>query len=113
MSDDATAPFDKHHFDFSPWFFWRHGSEADHQRQLGRQQEFSRMSDAEIGEHCFIFEGNVLQPFVKIGANVVLLPGTTVGRNSVVAAGAVVVRDVEPLTLVGGVPARLLRRLED
>jgi acetyltransferase-like isoleucine patch superfamily enzyme len=48
-----------------------------------------------------------------IGANVVLLPGTTIGRNSVVAAGAVVVRDVEPLTLVGGVPARLLRRLED
>jgi carbonic anhydrase/acetyltransferase-like protein (isoleucine patch superfamily) len=48
-----------------------------------------------------------------IGANVVLLPGTTIGRNSVVAAGAVVVHDVEPLSLVGGVPARLLRWLTD
>jgi acetyltransferase-like isoleucine patch superfamily enzyme len=48
-----------------------------------------------------------------IGANAVLLPGVTVGRESVVAAGAVVTADVEPVTLVGGVPARLIRRLED
>ena len=43
---------------------------------------------------------------VWIGANAVLLPGVTVGRGAVVAAGAVVTRDVEPLAIVGGVPAK-------
>ncbi len=41
----------------------------------------------------------------------IVLPGVTIGENAVVAAGAVVTRDVEPGTLVAGVPARLLRKL--
>lgn len=48
-----------------------------------------------------------------IGARVTVLPGVTVGAGSVVAAGAVVTRDVEPHTMVGGVPARLIRRLDE
>jgi acetyltransferase-like isoleucine patch superfamily enzyme len=48
-----------------------------------------------------------------LGSRVVVLPGVRVGRGSVVAAGAVVARDVPPNSLVGGVPARLLRDLED
>ncbi|HSQ79566.1 MAG TPA: acetyltransferase [Casimicrobiaceae bacterium] len=40
--------------------------------------------NAEIGEHCFIFENNVVQPFVKIGANVVLWSGNHVGHHSVI-----------------------------
>ena len=46
-----------------------------------------------------------------IASRVVVLPGVSVGEGAVVAAGAVVEKDVEPHTLVGGVPARLLRRL--
>lgn len=49
---------------------------------------------------------------VWIGARATILPGVTVGRGSVVAAGAVVSTDVEPDTMVGGVPARLMRQLE-
>ena len=41
-----------------------------------------------------------------IGANATILPGVTVGRAAVVAAGAVVTRDVPPETVVAGVPAR-------
>lgn len=43
---------------------------------------------------------------VFLGARAIVLPGATVGEGAVVAAGAVVTHDVEPYTIVGGVPAR-------
>lgn len=46
---------------------------------------------------------------VWIGHGVIVLPGVTVGDGAVLAAGAVVSRDVAPYTIVGGVPARLIR----
>ena len=48
-----------------------------------------------------------------VGANATLLPGVRIGRGAVVAAGALVARDVEADTLVAGVPARPVRRLEE
>lgn len=48
---------------------------------------------------------------VWIGASATILQGVRVGEDSVVAAGAVVTRDVPPATLVGGVPARVVRNL--
>lgn len=50
---------------------------------------------------------------VWIGGNVTILPGITIGSNVVVAAGAVVSKDVPDGVVVGGVPARLLRELDD
>ena len=44
-----------------------------------------------------------------VGVNAVVMPGVTIGRGSVVGAGAVVTRDVPPLAIVAGVPARVLR----
>lgn len=44
-----------------------------------------------------------------VGVNAVVLPGVTIGAGSIVGAGAVVTRDVPPLAVVGGVPARVLR----
>jgi len=49
---------------------------------------------------------------VWIGSRVMILPGVTVGNGAVVAAGAVVTRDVPPDTLVAGVPAEIVRELE-
>lgn len=49
---------------------------------------------------------------VWIGACSTILPGVTIGRGSVVAAGSVVTRDVEPDSLVAGVPATPRKRLD-
>lgn len=48
-----------------------------------------------------------------IGANSTLISGVKIGRNSVVAAGAVVTRDVEPGAVVAGVPARVIMDREE
>ena len=50
---------------------------------------------------------------VWLGANVTVLPGVTIGDNAIVAAGAVVNRDVEANTVVGGVPTKVIKRLEN
>lgn len=48
---------------------------------------------------------------VWIGAAATILPGVTVGENSIIAAGAVVNRDVPANSIVGGIPARLLKKI--
>lgn len=52
----------------------------------------------------------LIQDAADIGAGAIILPGVTVGEGAQIGAGAVVCHDVEPYTLVGGVPARLIRR---
>ena len=50
---------------------------------------------------------------VWIGANATVVPGVTIGENSIVAAGAVVTKDVPPNTIVGDVPAKVLKRIDE
>ncbi|CAG0932142.1 lipopolysaccharide O-acetyltransferase [Planctomycetaceae bacterium] len=50
---------------------------------------------------------------VFIGWNAIVMPGVTVGPNAIVAAGAVVTADVEPGTVVGGVPARKIGSMDE
>ena len=53
----------------------------------------------------------VISDDVWIGANAVILPGVTIGRHVVVAAGAVVTKDVPDNCVVGGVPAKVIKQL--
>lgn len=50
---------------------------------------------------------------VWIGANATVLPGVTIGEWAVIAAGAVVTKDVPPYTVVGGVPAKVIKTVEN
>jgi acetyltransferase-like isoleucine patch superfamily enzyme len=47
-----------------------------------------------------------------IGANATILPGITIGENSIVAAGAVVSKDVPDNAIVGGIPAKIIKHIE-
>lgn len=58
-----------------------------------------------------VAEPVIIEDDVWIGARATILKGVTIGRGAVVAAGAVVTKDVPPRSLVGGVPARVIRML--
>lgn len=58
-------------------------------------------------------ESVVIGNDVWIGANVIILPGTTIGDGAVLAAGAIVTKDVAPYAIVGGCPAREIRKRFD
>jgi acetyltransferase-like isoleucine patch superfamily enzyme len=47
-----------------------------------------------------------------IAAGCMILPGVTIGENSVVAIGSVVIRDVQPYSVVMGNPAKFIKKLE-
>jgi 2,3,4,5-tetrahydropyridine-2,6-dicarboxylate N-acetyltransferase len=80
-----------------------------------------------VGKNCHIGAGTVLAGVIEppsadpviieddvlIGANAVVLEGVKVGKGAVVAAGSIVVKDVEPFTVVAGVPAKLLKKVDD
>lgn len=62
-----------------------------------------------ITVQSFARQPTVIGNDVWIGANAVILRGVTVGDGAVIAAGAVVTRDVPPYAIVGGVPAKVIR----
>jgi len=49
---------------------------------------------------------------VWIGASVTVVPGVTIGDGAIVSAGSVVTKDVPPMTIVGGSPARVIRKID-
>lgn len=54
----------------------------------------------------------VIEDNVWIGSNATILQGVKIGEWSVVAAGAVVTKNVEPFTVVGGIPAKFIKRVD-
>lgn len=51
----------------------------------------------------------IIGDFVWCGANVTILPGVTIGEGAILAAGSIVTKDVPPLAVVGGNPARVIK----
>lgn len=82
---------------------------------------------ATVGKNCHIGAGTVLAGVIEppsakpviveddvlIGANCVVLEGVKVGKGAVVAAGAIVIDDVPPYTVVAGTPARVIKQIDE
>lgn len=66
-------------------------------------------TDAPIHTQPVTTVGITIGNDVWIGANAVILDGVSIGEGTIVAAGAVVTRDVAPMSIVGGVPAKVIR----
>ena len=69
-------------------------------------QKFSEYKFADSGEQYSVIIGND----VWIGEGVSLLEGIKIGDGAIIATGAVVTKDVDPYSIVGGVPAKLIRK---
>ena len=52
----------------------------------------------------------IIEDGSDIGIGAIILPGITVGKGAIIGAGAVVTKDVEPYTVVAGIPAKLIRK---
>jgi acetyltransferase-like isoleucine patch superfamily enzyme len=91
------------HVMFGPHVFMITGS---HRTDIqGRYMDEIRNEEKiSTDDQCIIIEGDNW-----IGANSIILKGVTIGKGAVIAAGSVVNRDVEPYSIVGGVPARILK----
>lgn len=68
-------------------------------------------SEKRIDEQGVSTSAVTIEDDIWIGANAVVLPGVTIGQHSVVAAGAVVTKDVPPHSLVAGVPAKIIKQI--
>jgi len=74
----------------------------------------SHPNNSRLREQTGVVNGSVtICDDAWIGAGAILLPNVTVGEQAIVAAGAIVTKDVPPHTVVAGNPARVLRSIED
>lgn len=79
--------------------FYKKGNWGWHDDWIKYPEGFQELAPITIGNN------------VWVGRNVIVMGGVTIGDNSIVATGAVVTKDVPPFTIVGGVPAKVIKTL--
>jgi len=79
-------------------------------------QNFILTHNKPLEYHKYLSEAYLAPVIIKrnawIAINVVILPGITIGEGAIVASGSVVSKDVPPNTLVGGIPAKVIKEFE-
>ena len=81
---------------------------------LNKQAGFTFAKEQKFAEHKYIDEERKyyveIGNDVWIGNNVMIQDGNTIGDGAIIAAGAIVTKDVEPFSIVGGVPAKIIKK---
>ena len=80
---------------------------GDHRIDIQGRTMFSIKEDEKLPEND---QDVIIENDVWIGANVTILKGVTIHSGSVISAGAVVTKDVEAFSIVGGVPAKMIKK---
>ena len=75
----------------------------------GEVRIFTMQHDADSPDFAEVSAPVVIEDYAVLGTRVTILPGVTIGKGAVVASGAVVTKNVEPYTMVGGVPAQFIK----
>ena len=102
MTCITTHPF----LDYPGMFPWKkYKQRLNFVDKYGVYKNNAAYEDSKLRKNEPVIIGND----VWIGANVIILPGVNIGHGAVIAAGAVVTKDVEPYAIVGGVPAKLIK----
>lgn len=67
-------------------------------------------SEHDVNDENFkaVVQSVIIEDYVFIGPRAIVLPGVKIGKGAIVAAGAVVTKDVPPFAIVGGVPAKII-----
>ena len=72
------------------------------------QHDYNSVNFATVGGPIFV------EDYAWVSVRAIILPGVTIGKGAVIAAGAVVTKDVEPFSIMGGIPAKKIgERLRD
>ena len=98
----STHPF----LDHPKFIEWKHFIEVNEKMiEYGTHFDNNPYENSELRDNRSV----VIENDVWIGANVVILPGVTIGNGAIIAAGAVVTKDVPPYAIAGGVPAKIIK----
>lgn len=98
----TTHPF----LDYPRFYAWdQYDRREELLQKYGKHYDNAEYQNSRIRKNDPVVIGND----VWIGANVVIMPGIHIGDGAVIAAGAVVTKDVDPYAIVGGVPAKTIR----
>jgi acetyltransferase-like isoleucine patch superfamily enzyme len=81
---------------------------GDHVDMASEVMIYNSQHDLDSDDFHAVSEPVKIEDYVFIGPRAIILPGITIGKGAVVAAGAVVTKDVNPFEIVGGVPAKVI-----
>lgn len=81
---------------------------GDHVDFASEVMVYNAQHDIHDPEFKAVPQSVIIEDYVFVGPRAIILPGVTIGKGSVVAAGAVVTKDVQPFEIVGGVPAKVI-----
>jgi acetyltransferase-like isoleucine patch superfamily enzyme len=81
---------------------------GDHVDIASEVMIYNSQHDIHSDDFHAISERVIIDDYVFIGPRAIILPGVTLGKGSVVGAGAVVTKSVEPYAIVGGIPAKVI-----